>query len=251
MNIDLIKAVLAVSADPLAHVLFFVLLLWLLKLSRKWYLLVFLYLFLMSMPIVNRSLSVFWAVPDNVNYQEEYDVGILLLGVSDYKWHMAYTPNDRNGYCNLNQNADRVGYILQQLKNGSISRLILGKNIIGEFDETSCIVDLLQQQGVSSDRITIIGDVRNTLDEVNALKKFLNNSQQIKKVLVVTSSSHMRRTIAFVRKKDIVVDNYATNRTKISGSIMEFVPSSKWIEKNRGLFYEMFAYVGYKVSGDL
>ena len=35
----------------------------------------------------------------------------------------------------------------------------LGKNMIGEFDETACVIDLLQQQGIDSDRIVVIGEV--------------------------------------------------------------------------------------------
>tara|TARA_B100001250_G_C19698138_1_gene743565 strand:- start:274 stop:402 length:129 start_codon:yes stop_codon:yes gene_type:complete len=42
----------------------------------------------------------------------------------------------------------------------------------------------------------------------------------------------MLRAIAFVRKKEILVGNYATNKTNINGDIMEFVPSSKWMDKN-------------------
>ncbi len=63
----------------------------------------------MSIPLINRALSILWAVVDKIDFQEIYYVGVQLLGVSDFKWQSAYTPNNRNGYCNLNQNADRAG----------------------------------------------------------------------------------------------------------------------------------------------
>ena len=56
-------------------------------------------------------------------------------------------PDSRKGYCNLNQNAGRVGYVLRQLQDGSISRLLLGQNTIGEFDETACVVDFYINKG--------------------------------------------------------------------------------------------------------
>ena len=247
---ELIKSLVAVAADPLSYILVFILLSWRFRILRKYWLLVVLYLVLMATPIVHMGIAGLWAVPDKVDARVKYDAAVLLLGVTDYGWHLDYTPNGRMGYCNLNQNANRVGYVLRLFQEGRISRLLLGKNMIGEFDETACVIDLLQQQGIDSDRIVVIGEVKQTSDEINSIKRFLDRSQSIR-VLMVTSSSHMRRALAFAREEGLSVDHYATSRVVSKGRIKEFIPGSKWLVKNRSLFYEMLVYLSYKLSGKL
>ena len=247
---ELIKSLVAVAADPLSYILVFILLSWRFRILRKYWLLVVLYLVLMATPIVHMGIAGLWAVPDKVDARVKYDAAVLLLGVTDYGWHLDYTPNGRMGYCNLNQNANRVGYVLRLFQEGRISRLLLGKNMIGEFDETACVIDLLQQQGIDKDRIIVIGVVKHTSDEIHAIKPFIDRSD-FERVIMVTSSNHMRRALALVQVEGLTVDHYATSRTTIKGRIKEFIPGSKWLVKNRALFYEILVYFGYKLSGKL
>jgi len=248
---ELIKFLLGIVADPVVHVFVFILLTVMLKAMRRWRMFAFVYLYFMATPLSHNALSSFWSVSNKVDYSNTYDYIVLLTGISDYKWHMKYSPVDRMGYCNLNQNADRLGYVLQEMKSGRVNRLLLGRNLIGDFDETSCIVDLLSQQGISQERMVVIDNVSNTLDEIKAVKKFMNRVDSFGRVLMVTSSDHMRRAVSFSNKVKINVDNYSVGRTDIQFSMLEVIPKSKWLEKNRILFYEMVAYLGYKLSGDL
>jgi len=246
---EFIKLLIAFLADPISHVLMFLLLVWKLQALKKYLWLAICYLILMATPIVNISMASLWSVPDRVD-TKVYDAAVLLLGVTDYKWHLNYTPDKRNGYCNLNQNSSRVGYIVKQYREGRISRILLGRNIIGDFDETDCVIDLLKQHGIHSDDITVMGNVRRTQDEIRQLKQIMKKSS-LMPVLLVTSSNHMRRAIAFSVVEGMDLDHYSTSRIGIKGQFSEFMPSSKWLVKNSLLFYEILAYIWYKVTGKL
>jgi len=248
--IEIIKTLVSVASDPLTHVLIFGLVCICIPSLRKWWTLSIVYLVLMATPAVHKGLVDLWAVPDSFDAEVTYDAAVLLLGVVDYKWHSAFTPNDRRGYCNLNQNSARVGFVLRQLQEGNVARLLLGKNMIGDFDETACVVDLLRQQGIDPDRIVIFGKVKRTLDEIQALNGFLAHSQSMR-VLMVTSSNHMRRALAFAQQDNLAVDNYSTGKLVVAWEFGEFLPQSQWLEKNRDLIYEILAYIGYKISGEL
>ncbi|MFC1602618.1 YdcF family protein [Pseudomonadota bacterium] len=247
---ELLKLLLRIAADPLSHILLLVLLGWAMRPLRKLWLLAVLYFVLMSTPLVHKGLVQLWAVPDRVDLQTKYDAAVLLLGVTDYKWHLTYTHDGRKGYCNLNRNAGRVGYVLNLFRNNQISYLLLGQNTIGEFDETACVIDLLKHQGVDLNRIVVIGRVRRTLDEIQAVKQFLARSKKAR-VLMVTSSNHMRRALAHAQAEDLVMNHYATGKVDITWQVKDSVPASKWLVKNASLFYEMLAYLGYKLSNKI
>jgi len=250
-KMELVKSFLGYSADPVIHVLAFVLLLMVLKSVRRWWMIGIVYLFVMAIPLTYQLLSTQWSVPDRLNRDGVYDYMLLLTGVSDYKWHKKYMPSNRMGYCNFNQNGDRIGYVLQEMKSGKISNVLLGKNMAGGFDETSCIVDFLVQQGISLDRIITLGHVGSTLDELNALNSFLDNLSDGRDVVMVTSSYHMRRAVAFSSKLKLDIDHFSVNKPIIRFSFSSVIPESKWLEKSRVLLYEIIAYFGYKIFGYL
>ena len=248
---DVIKFFLEVAVDPITHIFLFVLLIMVYKPMRNWWVYGFIYLFVMATPLAYKLISSFWSVPDKINYNDTYDYIFLLTGVTDYKWHVKYTPNDRNRYCNLNQNSDRLGYVLREMRSGRASNLLIGRNVISGFDEAGCIVDLLSQQGISSERIRILGHVDNTLDELVAVRQWLNDAEGSGSIIMATTANHMRRAVAFSEKLGLMIDYNSVNKIHVQFSILEIIPSSKWLEKNRQIFYEIGAYIGYKLSGDL
>ena len=248
---DVIKFFLGVAVDPITHIFLFVLLIMVYKPMRKLWVYGFVYLFVMATPLAYKLISYFWSVPNKINYNNTYDYIFLLTGVTDYKWHLKYTPNDRNRYCNLNQNGGRIGYVLREMRSGYASNLLIGRNVIAGFDEAACIVDLLSQQGISSERVLVLGHVDNTLDELTAVGKWLNDTEGGDNIIMVTTANHMRRAVAFSEKLGLMIDYNSVNKIHVQFSILEIIPSSKWLEKNRQIFYEIGAYIGYKLSGDL
>jgi len=247
---DILKSTLFVLADPLVQV-FTVFLLGLLSHSfRKWWNFTAYYFVLVSSSFFFVAVSTVWSVPDKVGQDKEYDVALLLLGVSDYQWHDRYTPNGRDKYCNLNKNGGRVGYIIQQMQRGKIKELVLGRLIIGDFDETACVIDLLLQYGVAESRVTVLGDIKRTIDEVAELRRYLSRSDH-QSVLMVTSGYHMRRAISIADSQQISLDYYSTGKVSYNNIFDDFIISAKWLDKSKHLFYEIAAYTGYFVTGRL
>ena len=247
---ELLKSIASVIADPFIHVLLFLFTFLLYKPLCRWWTLSIIYLTLLATPVVHKSIASLWSVPNSYNNNIKYDAGLLLLGISDYKWHSKYTPLNRMGFCNLNHNAERAGLALQLLKEKKIKFLLIGQNTIGKFDETACISDMLQQQGIEKDRIIIVGKVRNTLDEIQSTKIF-NKNQKLSQLVMITSTRHMRRAQAFAKKENLIIDSLSTKKVIFHGNLEDFIPQSAWIEKSRSLFYEIIAYLGYKITGKL
>jgi len=247
---ELLKPTLFVISDPLVQV-FVVFIIGLFFHSfRKWWVFAVYYFILVSTSIFYVAASTVWSVSDKISQDKEYDVALLLLGVSDYNWHNKYTSNNRNKHCNLNKNGGRVGYIVQQMRSGKINQLVMGGLIIGDFDETACVVDLLLQYGIEESRITVLGDVKRTVDEVAELKRYLSHSDH-QSVLMVTSGYHMRRAISIAHSQKINTDYYSVDKVSYDTVFDDFIISAKWLHKTKYLFYELAAYIGYFLTGRL
>ena len=247
---NLLKSTIFVLSDPIVQIFILSLFMFIFHSLRKWWKFLVFYFFLISSSIFYVVIATAWSVSDTIDHSKKYDVALLLLGVSDYQWHGKYTIDGRNHYCNLNKNGGRVGYIAQQMQSGKVENLLLGKLIIGDFDETTCIVDLLQQQGISENRIKVLGDVRRTSDEIGELRKYLSHSEQLS-VLMVTSGYHMRRATSIAESQKIDLDYYSIDKVSYNTLFDGFIISTKWLSKSKHLFYEMIAYVGYLITGRL
>jgi len=247
---NLLKSTILVLSDPIVQIFILSLLVFIFHSLRKWWKFLFFYLFLVSSSIFYVVIATAWSVSDTIDHSKKYDVALLLLGVSNYQWHGRYSLDGRNQYCNLNKNGGRVGYIVQQMQSGTVENLLLGKLIVDDFDETTCIVDLLRQQGISENRIKVLGDVRRTSDEIGELRKYLSHAEQLS-VLMVISGYHMRRALLIADGQKINLDYYSVGKVSYNTLFDDFIISTKWLSKSKHLFYEMGAYVGYFITGRL
>lgn len=247
---DLLKSIVFVLSDPIVQIfILFVLVLIFNSLQNIWKFLFF-YFFLISSSIFYIAIGILWSVADTMDHSKKYDVALLLLGVSDYQWHGKYTLDEGSQYCNLNKNGGRVGYIIQQIQSNKIENILIGRLIIDDFDETACVINFLQQHGISENRIKVLGDVKRTSDEISELRKYLVNSQY-SSVLMVTSGYHMRRAVSISDSQKINLDYYSIDKISYNTIFDDFVISSKWLNKSKYLIYEMLAYVGYLTTGRL
>lgn len=247
---NFLKSIIFVLSDPIVQ--FFILCLFMLVFHslRKWWKFLFFYFVLTSSSIFYFIIASVWSVSDTVDHSKKYDVGLLLLGVSDYQWHRKYALDQSTQYCNLNKNGARVGYIIQQIKSGKVENILMGRLIIDDFDETACVTNLLLQQGISQNRIKVLGNVERTSDEISELRKYLANFEHLS-VLMVTSGYHMRRAVSISNSQKINLDYYSTDKVSYNTIFDDFIISSKWLNKSKNLCYEIFAYLGYLVTGRL
>ena len=247
---NFLKSTIFVLSDPVVHIFILFLVILIFNSLRKFWKFLLFYFFLISSSIFYVAIALLWSVSDTIDYNKKYDVALLLLGVSDYQWHGKYAIDKSSQYCNLNKNGGRVGYIVQQIQNNNIENILMGRLIIGDFDETACVINLLRQYGVSENRIKVLGDVKETSDEISELQKYLATRERLS-VLMVTSSYHMRRAVSISNSQKINLDYYSINKVSYNTIFDDFIISSKWLNKCKHLLYEIFAYIGYFVTGRL
>jgi uncharacterized SAM-binding protein YcdF (DUF218 family) len=247
---DFLKSTIFVLSDPTVQIFILFLFLFIFKWLRRFWKFLFLYFFLISSSIFYVVIANLWSVPDTIDNSKKYDVALLLLGVSDYQWHNKYKLDDGSQYCNLNKNGGRVGYIIQQIQNGKVEKILIGRLIVDDFNETACVISLLRQHGISENKIKVLGNVKSTSDEISELRKYLVNSEYLS-VLMVTSGYHMRRAASISNSQKINLDYYSTDKVSYNTIFDDFVISSKWLNRSKDLIYEILAYVGYFIIGRL
>lgn len=247
----LIKSFLFTLSDPIVQIFILFLLIFIFHSLRKWWKFLFFYLFLLSSSIFYLGIATAWSLSDTIDHSKKYDVAMLLLGVSNHHWHNRFTLDDRSKYCNLNKNGGRVGYIIQQMQSGKVENILIGRLIVDDFDETTCVVNLLQQEGISENRIQVLGNVKRTFDEITELQEYLSNNSKHLSVLMVTSAYHMRRAVSISNSQKINLDYYSTDKVSLKTFFDDFIISSKWLDKSKHLFYEMLAFIGYFLTGRL
>lgn len=107
---------------------------------------------------------------------------------------------------------------------------------------------LLESLGVPEEAVRII-DARNTEEEAEAVEKLLGKGARI---LLVTSSWHMRRALLMFSKTSLKVRPFAadyegTVRCSNGFDITWFCPVAEILAFNTSLFKEHYAYWGYKL----
>ena len=122
--------------------------------------------------------------------------------------------------------------------------------MIDNFNETDCVIDLLLQQGIAVSRISVLGNVSRTIDELIEFNKYLSWYDH-QSVLMVTSSYHMRRAVAIAKRQKISLDYYSTGKISHYPIFDDFIISVSWLKKIKHLFYEVVAYSSYLVTGRL
>ncbi len=181
--------------------------------------------------------------------QKTYEYGILLCGAAKSE----VGPNDR---VYIGSAADRINHSLQLYKMGYIKKILIsggsGRLIdIGE-KEASQLSSLLQLMGVPQDVILVENDSRNTHESAMEVKKILENLTTPGQCILVTSASHMRRSLACFAKVGWPVDHFSadviTHNRNFSPDVL-LIPKSESIGIWNVLLKEWTGYVAYWLAG--
>ncbi len=126
-----------------------------------------------------------------------YTYGILLCGAAKKE----VGPDDR---VYIGSAADRVNHTLQLYKGGYIKKIIIsggsGRLIdIGE-KEADDLASLLRLMGVPTEDILVENVSRNTHESAVEVSKMLQSETRPSDCLLITSASHMRRSVACFNK---------------------------------------------------
>ncbi|SHN34481.1 Uncharacterized SAM-binding protein YcdF, DUF218 family [Cyclobacterium lianum] len=190
-------------------------------------------LFFSNSYLANWVMYTWEAPPKAFNSLPEYDLGIVLTGVT----HIDKLPKDRTFF---NKGADRVTHALQLYKMGKVKRILitggLGFDPTDQTSEAESLGDFLLLAGVDKGDLLLETAARNTNENALFTKRLLEEKglvgQNKASLLLITSAFHMKRAEScFIRNglktETFPVDYYASTpklniKSAIQPSIQAF-----------------------------
>jgi uncharacterized SAM-binding protein YcdF (DUF218 family) len=140
--------------------------------------------------------------------KKQYEYGILLTGITKAQME----PKDRVYF---SRGADRVTHSVQLYKLGIIKKILVsgGSGRLLNIDEREAddVAKALILMGVLAQDIEIENQSKNTHESAVAVKKILIGKVQPKDCLIITSSFHMRRSMACFKKTGFYPDSFSTD----------------------------------------
>ncbi len=190
--------------------------------------------------------------PDKTLTQKDhYDVGIVLGGMINY--------DGQNKKLVFNSNIDRLLQTLILYKKGNIDKILIsggsGDMTYPEIVESKLLLDFVKDLGFDEKDIWIETKSRNTRENAMYSYEFLKTKfdhPEQQKYLLITSATHMKRSLACFTKAGIMVDDYSTSR--ISGprkfTFQNLVIPNIWAIGMWEVFlHETIGYWTYKIAG--
>ncbi|MBE51400.1 MAG: hypothetical protein CMP51_06905 [Flavobacteriales bacterium] len=179
--------------------------------------------------------------------KSKFDIGIVLGGVSDY--------NKSDDTYNFNEYADRLMEAERLYHENIINKILLsggnGMLINNGYNEANSMREYLLKKNISANDIIIENKSRNTKENAIFTSKILKEKYNNNTILLITSSSHMRRAKLSFEKCNINVVPFQTDcinhekNTNISYLIM---PDVHALKKWEIIIKEIIGYCVYKIT---
>lgn len=179
-----------------------------------------------------------------------YDVGIVLGGMAEY--------NADLDVLSINRHADRIWQAITLYKKGKIKKILISgdSGYVTErgLHEAKQMKEVLVSWGIPEQDLIIEEKSKNTHENVLETKKILTRSYpHLKKFLLITTGSHMRRALACFKKEGMKCDSFSTdlvtgpNRTYFWDQYI--IPNQGTMGEWNKLIKEWIGYVVYDVAG--
>lgn len=219
--------------------------------KKKFYLLtgVGLLLFFSNPFLSNEAWRTWEVAPIPMQLVEDYDAAIILTGVTAYREE---TP-DR---IHTHKGSDRFLHPLHLYRMGKIKKFVIAgghSKVLGNaIPESEQIEKILLMAGVPEEDIHTEGNSRNTRENALNTAALVKKHPEWKRLLLVTSAFHMRRSMACFHKAGLQptafsADFYATERRFTPDETV--IPSIKAFDTWHLLIHEVVGYLTYKVLG--
>ena len=210
---------------------------------RRHIIILFVYLYLVSIPFTSKVMHILWSVDDTVVVGHKYDAVVVLSGIVPSK---CYLENNNVYFDNMfmcSGGFKRAYAGLDFVKSGQANSFIIGSDKSSGFNESKAVKEFLLSNNVKSNKIIILGDVKNTLDEAINIERLSENGE-INDFILVTTAKHMRRAAYIFSNRGLNPALYSTDRP-IDNTIelSDFKPrSTSGVHK---MLYEFAGYVKY------
>lgn len=215
----LLSKILDFLVTPLCWILLAVLASLLLKSEihkRRFRILAISMLLFFTNPFIIDRLMYAWEVPTKPakSLTKTYDVGIVMGGSLRYY----DTGADRMVY---SASVDRMIQALQLYHDGHIRKILLtgGSGFVNfqEWKESGLIADILMKSGVPAEDILLENNSRNTYENAVYSAAILKKGNYGTDYLLITSASHMRRSMACFEKAGITTTPFSVDPRSGSG----------------------------------
>lgn len=177
-----------------------------------------------------------------------YEWGIMLTGVtSDHQ--------DLRDRVYINSSPDRVNHSVMLYKKGIIRNILIsgGSGRLGgdRYSEAEALHQVFVMMGVSPEHLRIEGESRNTHESAVAVVEMLAGTDP-RQCLLITSASHIPRSIGCFRKEGFDCDVFPTDQktSRRSFSIENLIiPSADALKRWEIFFKEITGRIMYAVVG--
>lgn len=238
---------------PYTWLLIVLLLLWRAK-TQKWakrykFTFVFILIFF-SNSAVHKFFVSFWEVPaTKIENVANYDVGIVLGGMSEY--------NNDVDRISIRRGGDRIWQAISLYKNGNIKKILISgaSGYVSDrgLEEASQMKKVLISWGIPEEDLIEENTSRNTFENAKFSVEILKRDYpELKTKLLITSGRHMKRAEACFEKQEIEVDCFSTDMftgPNVSYNWDEFiVPNPDNFNYWTGLIKEWVGYIVYALT---
>ena len=252
----ILSKILSFLISPFTYLVIFLIWAWKTENSKKrkkLLLILVSFVFLFGNSFILDEANRLWELPQNNSRQNHYDIGIVLSGMINY--------DSKNKILQFNSNADRLLQALPLLKDKSLDNIFFsggsGDIYHPENKEADLAKEYLNSIGFSTRHFFFENKSRNTYQNALYTKENLTKTfhhLNSKKMLLITSSLHMRRSLACFKMQGIECDYLSTNR-KSGPRKFEFqhclIPNIGAISGWNHLSHEVIGYISYKLTGKL
>lgn len=186
-----------------------------------------------------------------VKYGKEkpHDIGIVLGGGVTYD---AISKRVKYG-----SNMQRYTDAIDLYKRGIIKKIVVSSgsgSMVYDWKEADWIQKMYVQFGVAQEDIWVENRSRNTAENAQFSKQMLDSLNFQGTAYLITSATHMRRSMACFSKAGLKTDPYSVN--KVTGKRVFypdhlFLPNAYALVKWDALIHEWIGCVAYKVTGKM
>ena len=221
------------------------------KKRKQFFLAGLLLLLILSNPfIVNRILQ-WWEVP-SVNSSSitlPYDVGIVLGG------SMRYYNNETQRVV-YGSSVDRVLQAIQLYHDKKIKKILLsggsGYVLMPDWKEAAWLAQMIYKCGIPEEDVIVENESRNTYENAVFAARILKTNQYGNRFLLITSATHMRRSLLCFEKAALTVEPYPVDERSGKGIYTPdkiIVPDVENINNWDTLIHEWLGMISYKLAG--
>ncbi|MAO72163.1 MAG: hypothetical protein CMD02_06650 [Flavobacteriales bacterium] len=208
---------------------------------------VFSYWFFSNSFIIDQAYNMWEDTPKSISeITQNYDYGIVLGGFSGYDKH--------KNRVEFNDCGDRLFYSIQLFKSGKIKNILIsggnGQLLNNGYMESEWARDFLIHCGIPDENILIENKSRNTWENALYTSDLLQQAKN-KKLLLITSSWHMKRAKFCFNKNNMNVDLFTTDYTKKDIKLnIEYLlfPNSTSFVRWETLIKEFVGNIVYKIK---